>query len=131
VPSLNKPLPQDVLGRIDRDRHVEHGAQPGPRRLIQQQVVAFDDQSAHGARYRARGCARNFEIAVKHRDRDLILVVALEAIEHVEQTEHVEGFGGSLAGTRAALDQDAVVVMIPVHRQQRCGTLRALIQASY
>jgi hypothetical protein len=74
--------------------------------------VAFNDKRANGTRY--------LEITIENRDGDLILLIVLETIEHVEQAKHVEGVGAPFARSQAALNQDAVVVVIAVHFQE-CG----------
>ena len=98
--------------------------------LVQQQVVAFNDKRTNGTRYQSRARARYLEITIENRDGDLILLVVLETIEHVEQAKHVEGVGAPFAHSRAALNQDVIVVVIAVHFQECGATRRNLVQTS-
>jgi hypothetical protein len=61
---------------------------------------------------------------------DLIIVIAFETIEHVEQAKHVEGVGAPFAPSQAALNQDMIVVVIAVHFQECGATRRTLVQTS-
>ena len=97
--------------------------------LVQQQVVAFNDKRANGTRYQSRARARYLEITIENRDGDLILLIVLETIEHVEQAKH-EGVGVPFAHSQAALNQDVIVVVIAVHFQECGATRRNLVQTS-
>jgi hypothetical protein len=102
--------------------------------LVQQQVVAFNDKRANGTRYQSRdqsrARARYLEITIENRDGDLILLVVLETIEHVEQAKQVEGVRAPFPRSQAALNQDVVVIVIAVHFQECGATRRNLVQTS-
>ena len=98
--------------------------------LVQQQVVAFNDKRANRTRYQSRARARYLEITIENRNGDLILLIVLETIEHVEQAKHVEGVGAPFARSQAALNQDVIVVVIAVHFQECGATRRNLVQTS-
>ncbi len=87
-----------------------------PAILIEEKVTALDDNSTDRSGYNARSATGDLETAVKYGHGDLFCIIRSQTLQHVQEAVAVERFGRSFKMPDAPPNENFVVEMEPVHR---------------
>jgi len=128
-PALGQAGLQNRFRHGEHHGHVEALAQRCPGGIVEEKIIALDEDDGGGCGDDPRPGAGDLDHPVKHRDRHVTAVAGPQPVEHDGQSVDIESVRRALAQSIAARLKNDIVEMETVHRQDVAGARRCGVEA--